>query len=134
MPNQKTFEDLGPRVPAICEHPGCAVEVTRGRVNTCGTDPAGGAGCGLIFCGAHLQGPGQTCEQCAAGKPPYKRKTTRPDWTDFKLTGDAWALWRQNNPDLVMALAGKKGKEMRDKHAAKAAQEAGKPDTKKEPR
>lgn len=134
MPNQETIEDLGPRVPAICDHPECTAEVTRGRVNTCGADPAGGEdGCGLVFCGAHLQGPGQTCECCAAGAPPYARKTERPDWTEFKLTGDAWAEWRRNNPEQVMALAAKKGQQMRDEHAAKAAHEKGKPDTKKGP-
>lgn len=116
----ETIQDLGEQVPAICEYPDCTAEITRRRVNTCGADPAGGeAGCGLNFCGAHLQGPGQTCERCAAGEPPFDRKTEQPDWTDFKMTGEAWAEWRRNNPERVLELAAQKEEKARQEKEPK---------------
>lgn len=106
---QNRIEDLGSSVPDICQHPGCNATITRGRVNVCGADPAGGdSGCGMAFCGAHLQGPGQTCERCAAGGEPFMAKPNAPDWLDFKLTGEAWAQWRNENPDHVASLVQEK--------------------------
>lgn len=110
--NQNKIEDLGSQVPAICSHPDCGARITRGRVNVCGADPAGGnGGCGMPFCGAHLQGPKQTCECCAAGVdcfPPKEGSANWADWLDFKLTGGAWAQWRAANPEEVAKLVQQK--------------------------
>lgn len=113
MSNSEIHLDLGPEVPAVCEQPGCEAVIDRGITHVCGADPAGGnGGCGLTFCGAHLRGPNQTCERCAAGEACYPAKAETPDWTDWRLTGAAWAAWREANPDLVRQLVEKKTAEL----------------------
>lgn len=116
---QNVMIDQGGAVPVLCSHPDCDAIVHRGVVHLCGMDPAGGEHgcCALHFCGAHLQGPGQTCERCAAGEPPFPAKDTAPDWTHWRLTHPSWAEWRAANPDKVAELVEIK--------RAQAAQEAG---------
>lgn len=98
-----TTIDQGNSVPAVCQRPDCDVVVHRGIVHICGMDPAAasGVGCGLQFCGAHLRGPGQTCDRCAAGEPPYPTKTEAPEFPEWRLTDPAWSAWREANPELL---------------------------------
>ncbi len=93
--------DIGYGVPAYCDAPGCRKEIDRGLSYVCcEAEPRGGVhGCGLYFCGDHLNyyrgDHGPMCARCANYKPPYKRiKPDHPEWTDHKATDPSWAVWR----------------------------------------
>lgn len=113
-PNWK--RDVGYGVPAICDHPGCDKEIDRGLGYVCGGEPYGGDhGCGLHFCGAHLQHRQprgedryyQNCKRCMTYRLPYKPKPDTAEWNNHKLTDPSWASWRAENPDEVAALKSK---------------------------
>lgn len=101
--------DIGYGVPAMCDHPDCVVEITRGLANVCAEQqPYGGeSGCGLYFCEKHRDADG-FCERCAYnltldGEPDerYKEmfaaKQDIPEWMKFKLTDSSWGPWRAEN-------------------------------------
>ena len=99
--------DIGYGVPAYCDHPKCVRVIDRGLGCVCGGEPYGGEkGCGLYFCGDHLQGyQPQRCPRCAAHKPPYKWiKPDHPTWIRFKLKDRSWKKWREENPEKVKQM------------------------------
>jgi hypothetical protein len=105
--------DIGYGVPAICDFPGCGVEIDRGLGFVCGGEPYGGdMGCGLFFCweNGHLayaevsSGSEQMVQQCPAcreGKPPFTAKPDIAEWVNWKLTDPSWQQWRDENPEEV---------------------------------
>lgn len=104
--------DIGYGVPAYCDHPDCNEEIDRGLSYVCGGGPYGESlsdtdivGCGLFFCGKHLNGS-SLCERCATlvdGKinEPFPAKPDHPEWIHFKLTDRSWKRWRKENPEWV---------------------------------
>ncbi len=107
--DEKWKRDIGYGVPATCDHPLCGAEINRGLSHVCcGNEPYGGEyGCGLYFCGRHLNyaltednqddNLPARCEQCVKGEPPF---TPTPDlhiWVDHKMTDPSWAEWRNEN-------------------------------------
>jgi hypothetical protein len=106
--------DIGYGVPAFCDHPGCNKKIDRGLSFVCGGEPFGGEfGCGLYFCGEHLQlrhprgedGVYQNCRRCMTYRAPFHPKPDHPEWTKWKLTDESWADWRDSNSAIVAALA-----------------------------
>jgi len=98
--------DVGYGVPAICDHPDCNKEIDRGLSYICGGDLYGGdTGCGLFFCENHLYIPvgdgSNICSRCTENKDPFPLKPDTPEWINWKLTHDSWALWRKNHPEWV---------------------------------
>jgi hypothetical protein len=95
--------DIGYGVPAICDRPACGAKIDRGLAYVCGGEPYGGEhGCGLYFCGEHAAaGPGQLCDRCTAGQPPYEPTPDTAEWLNWKLTDESWAQWREENPEAV---------------------------------
>lgn len=96
--------DVGYGVPAVCDHPRCNEEIDRGLSFVCGSEPYGGdRGCGLYFCGGHLEPVfsllhGKTrwlCPKCSSYKKPYKAKPDTKEWIDFKMTDPSWDGWRK---------------------------------------
>lgn len=109
-PNWK--RDIGYGVPALCDHPRCNKEIDRGLAYVCGSDVYGGShGCGLFFCGDHLQyrtprGEDRVvmnCKRCATYRLPYKPKPDVKEWFDHKRDDPSWAKWRAENPDHLAA-------------------------------
>lgn len=98
--------DIGYGVPAVCDHPKCNEEINRGLGYVCGGEPYGGEkGCGLFFCGKHLNWIGQKCPRCAHYKPPYKNpKPDCEEWIRHKLTDESWEQWRKENPEEVKEM------------------------------
>ena len=113
--DKKWQRDIGYGVPAVCDFPDCGEEIDRGLYYVCGGEPYGGDdGCGLYFCGHHLDyefddefdvsvGP-QRCDNCIEGKPPHEPTPDTDDWIHWKLTDPSWAEWREKNPDWVKAV------------------------------
>lgn len=96
-------KDIGYGVSAYCDHPGCAAEIDRGLSYVCG----GEYGCGLYFCGKHLQyhQGHQKCERCACeADKPFDPKPEHPDWIAWKLNDESWKPWRDEHPDEVAQL------------------------------
>ena len=100
--------DIGYAVPAYCDHPKCNKKIDRGLSYVCGGEPYGGEkGCGLYFCGEHLEyynkriGLIELCYRCGQYKQPYKPKPEHPEWIAFKLTDSSWAEWRKENPEKI---------------------------------
>lgn len=102
----KWNRDIGYGVPCECDHPDCKEEIDRGLSHVCGGEPYGGeCGCGLYFCGTHLQGHPQKCKKCSGHRgTTYKPKPDIPLWVYFKLTDDSWQQWRNENPDKVKEM------------------------------
>lgn len=100
--------EIGYGVPAYCDHPGCNEEINRGLSYVCGGQPYGGEhGCGLYFCGKHLQyhNGHQACERCVADSDnPFEPKPEHPTWIAWKLTDESWKPWRDEHPDEVAQL------------------------------
>lgn len=104
-PNWK--RDIGYGVPALCDFPGCCVEIDRGLSHVCGGEPFGGDdGCGLYFCEEHLgwSPVGPCCDNCCLELPPFKAKPDIPRWIAHKLTDESWQRWRDENPYEVEAM------------------------------
>ncbi len=98
---------VGYGVPAFCDHPKCNAEIDRGLAHVCGGEPYGGdTGCGLYFCGAHLNLFGNLCPRCAVHRPtPYARiKPEHSDWLRHLLTDESWAEWRSENVAKVAKI------------------------------
>lgn len=103
--------DIGYGVPAWCDHPGCQVQIDRGLSHVCcQQQPYGGdEGCGLYFCSSHQSWDGR-CERCQPEEdnrellPPFDAKPDHPAWLRHKLTDPSWTLWRQENPEEVVAM------------------------------
>lgn len=102
--------DVGYGVPAICDKPKCNEKIDRGLSYVCGSDMYGGEyGCGLYFCGKHLQyqkprgadGNVQRCPSCIKGHPTYSAKPDTEEWIKHKLTDESWAEWREENQEQV---------------------------------
>ncbi len=93
--------DIGYGVPAFCDYPGCNKEIDRGLGYVCGGEPYGGdQGCGLYFCGKHLNLSMKhppLCERCVENKEPFKPTKDHPDWIRHKMTDDSWKKWRDEN-------------------------------------
>ena len=103
--------DIGYGVPATCDHPSCGEEIDRGLSCVCGGHPYGGEhGCGLFFCGRHLQTAGDRrenaplCRRCYYGRAPYAATPDTPEWLRFKLQDASWKPWRKMYPALVTAI------------------------------
>lgn len=100
--DEKWKRDIGYGVPAICDQPGCDVEIDHGLSYVCGGEAYGGdRGCGLFFCGDHRQWfeklP-ELCDRCAPRlKTPYQPKADSLKWLFFKMTDESWADWRKEN-------------------------------------
>ena len=97
-------------VPAICDHPDCAVEIDRGLAYRCG-DIGEDKGCGLFFCSSHLWiGSGdddpQMCDRCCDDKPPFDPKSDTAEWVEHMLTDESWDQWRRENPERVAEMGG----------------------------
>lgn len=102
--------DIGYGVPAICDHPGCNEKIDRGLSYVCGGQPYGGDdGCGLYFCGKHLNAYPQLCERCCEGKKPFQPKPDVLEWISWKLSDSSWQQWREQNPDEVQKLTEQAG-------------------------
>lgn len=95
--------DVGFDVPSICDHPNCNNAINRGIDHVCGGEPYGGdSHCGLYFCKDHLKleaistsGENKpVCEQCSAGKPPFRPTVDTKEWVTYKQTSNYWAGWR----------------------------------------
>ena len=88
--------DIGYGVPAQCDYPGCGSEIDRGLSYVCGGEPYGGeSGCGLFFCGEHLQGfQPSLCKRCQEEADPFEPTPDVKQWTDHKATHPSWAVWR----------------------------------------
>lgn len=102
--------DIGYGVPATCDFPKCGVKIDRGLSYVCGGEPYGGKrGCGLFFCGQHLE-PGprnddpQMCSRCRRNKPAFDETPDTLEWIKHKLTHESWGTWRDDNPDEVMEM------------------------------
>ena len=96
--------DIGYGVPALCDYPDCGAKIDRGLSHVCGGEPYGGdEGCGLYFCGHHLNGS-NLCQQCAIGAPSFEPTPDVPDWIHHKLTDPSWQQWRDEHPDAVRRL------------------------------
>lgn len=77
--------DIGYGVPSICDYPDCQTEIDRGLSYVCGGEPYGGEeGCGLYFCGEHLDSSPQQCERCINGQELFTPKPDKQEWTDHK--------------------------------------------------
>ena len=106
--------DIGYGVPAICDHPDCAIVINRGLSFVCGGEPYGGEhGCGLYFCDQHLQHKDQEkedgcwpqlCEKCCVEADPFEPKPDTQEWREWKSADESWAKWREENPELAAAL------------------------------
>lgn len=105
--------DIGYGVPAVCDHPGCTKKIHRGLSYVCGSEPFGGEhGCGLYFCGDHLEcreprgsdTAVQNCRRCMTYKMPYKPKPDRREWVEHKLSDPSWQEWRDGHPSIVAEL------------------------------
>lgn len=92
--------DIGYGVPAYCDEPGCDELIDRGLAYVCcNQEPYGGEdGCGLYFCGKHLN---SSCTH-----ESYQAKQDAPRWIWHKLTDSSWREWRDQNPDWVAAQRG----------------------------
>lgn len=87
--------DIGYGVPAICDHPGCGVEIDRGLSYVCGNDVYGGEfGCGLFFCDKHRGGLRSLCDRCLMKKEPFDPTPDVAEWLHHKATDPSWAAWR----------------------------------------
>lgn len=109
--DERWQRDIGYGVPARCDHPDCTEEIDRGLAYVCGGEPYGGEyGCGLYFCGEHLQPAGgrrgyaQVCVRCRHGRLAFTASPDVPEWLEHKLTHESWALWRGANPREVAAM------------------------------
>lgn len=104
--------DIGYGVPAVCDHPECAKEISRGLSYVCcdGQPYGGERGCGLYFCYVHCTWDSHQCERCEAGAEPFEAKPDVPQWVEWKLTDDSWAEWRAENPSRLEELAKRQGK------------------------
>lgn len=80
-------------VPAICDYPGCNVEIHRGLAHMCGGDGNEEEGCGLHFCDEHLGVSPQLCDRCAEGQEPFEPKPDCKEWVSWVLTDESWANW-----------------------------------------
>lgn len=102
--------DIGYGVPAVCDHPDCSAEITRGLAHVCGGQPYGGdEGCGLYFCSAHLwiaKAHPQMCERCSDGKLPFKKGPDVREWLRHKLRDPSWQRWREKHPHTVQEIRG----------------------------
>ena len=103
--------DIGYGVPAICDHPGCGVEIDRGLSYVCGGQPYGGDhGCGLFFCPKHQRSAGRSrdysplCSRCYSGKSSFEPTPDTAEWVKWKLTDESWQQWRDENPRAVAEL------------------------------
>jgi hypothetical protein len=104
--------DIGYGVPALCDHPGCPVEIDRGLAHVCGGEPYGGEhGCGLFFCGNHRRFHSfrdgrclEVCFRCDRYQRPFAAKPDVPTWINWKLTDESWQKWREENPEEVARL------------------------------
>lgn len=93
--------DIGYGVTAFCDHPGCGKEIDRGLSYVCGGEPYGGdRGCGLYFCGAHLnmttiERASQLCDRCYPRvRKPFTPTFEHPLWIRHKLKDPSWTEWR----------------------------------------
>lgn len=110
--DKKWKRDIGYGVPAICDHPDCDKQITRGLAYVCGSEPYGGEhGCGLYFCQEHLNSVEvdrelvRLCSCCeSGGESEYKPKPDVKEWVEWKLTDESWKQWRAENPDEVKAM------------------------------
>lgn len=105
----KWRRDIGYGVPAYCDHPGCDEEIDRGLSYVCGGGLFGAErGCGLYFCGKHLQYHDrlpQLCARCAPRiRKPFEPKPDHPEWIAWKLNDESWQEWRDVHPDEVAQL------------------------------
>lgn len=103
--------DIGYGVIAFCDHPDCNEEIDRGLAYVCANqEPYGGEGCGLYFCGKHLNFGNRKinncCERCRDGKDPFEAKSDHPFWIRFKMLDPSWATWRKECPDEIKELSG----------------------------
>jgi hypothetical protein len=114
--DERWKRDVGYGVPSLCDHPDCSAKIDRGLSYVCGGEPYGGDhGCGLHFCGSHLQhryprGEDrgyQNCKRCITYRLPYKPKPDVSEWTAWKLTDPSWQKWRDENPEIVKSLSRK---------------------------
>lgn len=88
-------------VPAYCDHPDCSNKIDRGISYMCGmVNMNEDDGCGLHFCGKHLDGD-HLCERCADGKEPFEPKKDHPEWSQHVLTDESWKEWRDKNPEYA---------------------------------
>lgn len=94
-------------VPASCDHPGCDTQINRGMGYKCETryveDGDGNGeenetpGCGLYFCGEHLN------VGCPLTHDTFIPKPDSGEWEWHLLTDPSWQEWREQNPAQAMA-------------------------------
>lgn len=103
--------DIGYGVPAVCDHPDCNADIDRGLSYVCGGEPYGGEhGCGLYFCGEHLERHVRggnlcwLCPRCGKGEESFPKKPDTVEWIRWKLNHESWAEWREENPEAVEEL------------------------------
>ena len=128
----RPYRHIGYGVPALCDQPGCSVEIDRGLAYRCG-DINSDAGCGLHFCEKHrryapVDSDGafipstdadrheyaqehdtkfeweEACARCYAGLPPFTAKPEHPEWVKWVLTDDSWAQFREEETGWVKHL------------------------------
>jgi len=90
--------DIGYGVPSTCDHPGCDAQIDRGKSYCCGDRRVDG--CGLFFCGRHLDADGQ-CARCSRGQAPFEPSPDLPEWVHHKATDPSWSAWRTAQAGLV---------------------------------
>lgn len=105
--DSKWKRDIGYGVPSICDHPECGEAIDRGLAYVCGGEPySGEEGCGLFFCGWHMQlgARRQQCERCTEEEPPFEPTPDTREWMEWKLADESWGRWRDENPAEVEAI------------------------------
>ncbi len=104
-------------VPGICDFPGCENELPlgRGMGSKCERryeydsevdEEIMSDGCGMYFCGEHLQ---VSCAHEHDGPDGIKPKPDTAEWVAHMLTDESWADWRDENPERVAAMRGSEG-------------------------
>jgi len=99
-------------VPGICDLPSCSNELPLGRGlgSKCETrweedeetgDEVKSPGCGMYFCGDHLE---LSCAHEHDGPDGIRPKPDTAEWMQHMLTDESWAEWRAENPERVAAM------------------------------
>lgn len=93
-------------VPGMCDYPGCRNKLSMGRGlgNKCEYTRKGKHGCGLYFCGDHL-------ESSCYPKEHKKIQPTPdlPEWEHHIFRDSSWAQWREENPEKVALMSDRLG-------------------------
>lgn len=124
--------DVGYSVSAICDHPGCAVEIDRGLGYICCENINHNATCGAFYCAEHRENyvygdevedmdedelealgidPNESavqdaiddCEIVRCKHEPIEPGKESAAWLKHVLKDPSWEQWRQENPAQVTA-------------------------------